>query len=61
MPVALLQALRRLGQPAAPAPRLQDWPGLIEAYRSWLPVSAATPVITLREGATPLIPATVIA
>jgi threonine synthase len=36
---------------------MQDWPGLIEAYRSWLPVSAATPVITLREGATPLIPA----
>jgi threonine synthase len=35
---------------------MQDWPGLIEAYRSWLPVSDATPVITLREGATPLIP-----
>jgi threonine synthase len=39
---------------------MHDWPGLIEAYRSWLPVSAATPVITLREGATPLIPAQVI-
>lgn len=39
---------------------MHDWPGLIEAYRSWLPVSAATPVITLREGATPLIPAPVI-
>ncbi len=49
----LLQALRRLGQ----RPTMQDWPGLIEAYRSWLPVTAATPVITLREGATPLIPA----
>ncbi|MFM9089166.1 MAG: threonine synthase, partial [Cyanobium sp.] len=36
---------------------MQDWPGLIEAYRSWLPVTAATPVITLREGSTPLIPA----
>ena len=35
---------------------MQDWPGLIEAYRSWLPVSGSTPVITLREGATPLIP-----
>ena len=35
---------------------MQDWPGLIEAYRSWLPVSDATPVISLREGATPLIP-----
>jgi threonine synthase len=54
----VLQVLRRLGGPRA---TLQDWPGLIEAYRSWLPVSAATPVITLREGATPLIPAPVIA
>ena len=35
---------------------MQDWPGLIEAYRAWLPVSSTTPVITLREGATPLIP-----
>ncbi|MEB3266871.1 MAG: threonine synthase [Cyanobacteriota bacterium] len=40
---------------------MQDWPGLIEAYRSWLPVTEATPVITLREGATPLIPAPAIA
>ena len=40
---------------------MQDWPGLIEGYRKWLPVSAKTPVITLREGATPLIPAPVIA
>jgi len=33
------------------------WPGIIEAYRDRLPVSEATPVITLLEGATPLIPA----
>jgi threonine synthase len=33
------------------------WPGLIEAYRDRLPVTAATPVITLYEGGTPLIPA----
>ncbi|WP_206340318.1 threonine synthase [Blastococcus litoris] len=33
------------------------WPGLIEAYRSRLPVSDDTPVITLQEGATPLLPA----
>jgi threonine synthase len=33
------------------------WPGLIEAYRSRLPVSDATPVVTLQEGATPLVPA----
>ena len=35
---------------------MQDWPGLIEGYRRWLPVSDKTPVIMLREGATPLIP-----
>ncbi len=33
------------------------WPGIIEAYRDRLPVDAATPVITLREGGTPLLPA----
>ena len=33
------------------------WPGLIEAYRSRLPVTDATPVVTLHEGATPLVPA----
>lgn len=39
----------------------QGWPGLIEAYRSYLPVTEATPVITLQEGNTPLIPAPSIA
>ncbi|MBW4544729.1 MAG: threonine synthase [Symplocastrum torsivum CPER-KK1] len=38
-----------------------NWPGLIEAYRSYLPVSDSTPVITLLEGNTPLIPAPAIA
>jgi len=33
------------------------WRGVIEEYRQYLPVSAATPVITLLEGATPLLPA----
>src|SRR3954449_3904348 len=33
------------------------WPGLIEAYRDRLPVSDATPVVTLYEGGTPLVPA----
>lgn len=33
------------------------WPGLIEAYRAYLPVTDRTPVITLLEGNTPLIPA----
>jgi len=34
-----------------------QWRGLIDEYRDWLPVSAATPVITLREGGTPLVEA----
>ena len=29
------------------------WPGVIEAYRDRLPVTAATPVVTLHEGGTP--------
>ncbi len=33
------------------------WPGLIEAYRDRLPVTSDTPVITLFEGGTPLVPA----
>ena len=33
------------------------WRGVIEEYRDRLPVSADTPVITLLEGGTPLIPA----
>jgi threonine synthase len=32
-----------------------QWRGVIEEYREWLPVSEATPVITLREGGTPLV------
>src|SRR6266849_6086443 len=41
---------------AAPAAgRLERWPGLIEHYRRFLPVTAATPVVTLNEGNTPLI------
>jgi threonine synthase len=37
--------------------RVTGWPGLIEAYREHLPVTDATPVITLLEGNTPLLPA----
>ena len=37
--------------------RTYPWPGLIEAYRPRLPVSNATPVITLLEGNTPLVAA----
>ncbi|MDZ7960689.1 MAG: threonine synthase [Aulosira sp. DedQUE10] len=39
----------------------QPWPGLIEAYREYLPVSEKTPVVTLLEGNTPLIPVPAIA
>jgi threonine synthase len=31
------------------------WPGVIESYREFLPVSPSTPVVTLYEGATPLL------
>jgi len=37
---------------AKPSP---SWRGVIEAYRTFLPVSAKTPVVTLLEGNTPLI------
>jgi threonine synthase len=37
------------------------WRGLIEEYRDRLPVSDGTPVITLHEGNTPLVPAGVLA
>ncbi|MGM0819639.1 MAG: threonine synthase [Actinomycetota bacterium] len=51
--------------PTAPAPTApasttpastgRQWRGVIEEYRDRLPVSDATPVVTLREGGTPLI------
>ena len=41
--------------------KLQGWPGLIEAYKAYLPVTEETPIITLREGNTPLIPVPAIA
>ncbi len=40
--------------------RLSRWPGLIEHYRRFLPVTDRTPVVTLNEGNTPLIESTVI-
>lgn len=33
------------------------WPGVIEAYREFMPVAEQTPIITLREGDTPLLAA----
>ncbi len=46
--VAGLPATSR--EPTAPA-----WRGVIEEYRSFLPVGEATPVVTLQEGGTPLL------
>ena len=36
---------------------MSAWPGVIEQYRGLLPVSGDTPVVTLHEGGTPLLPA----
>ena len=33
------------------------WRGVVEEYRDFLPVDQATPVVTLQEGGTPLLPA----
>jgi len=32
-----------------------NWPGLIEQYKEWLPVTEDTPKLTLQEGNTPLV------
>ena len=37
-----------------------QWRGVIAEYRDRLPVAEATPVISLREGGTPLLPAPVL-
>jgi threonine synthase len=36
---------------------MSAWGGVIEAYRNYLPVTDKTPVVTLYEGNTPLVPA----
>lgn len=38
-------------------PAADPWPGVIAAYRDHLPVTDATPVVTLLEGGTPLVEA----
>src|SRR6059036_840802 len=40
----------------ASAPQSERWQGVIHRYAAHLPVTAATPIITLNEGNTPLIP-----
>ena len=46
--------------PALRARAWSGWSGLIEQYRDRLPVSSSTPVVTLLEGATPLVRAGVL-
>ena len=45
--------------PEVTDPKLQKlrWPGVIESYRQWLNVDDSTPIVSLGEGATPLIEA----
>jgi len=38
-------------------PARSGWRGVIEEYREFLPVTAETPVVTILEGGTPLVPA----
>ena len=42
-------------------PKVESWRGLINGYRRYLPVSDQTPIVTLHEGNTPLIPVPAIA
>src|SRR5579875_4045284 len=55
---------RRDGEPIMAAdtliPARAQWRGVIEEFRSWLPVSADTPVVTLGEGGTPFVRANVL-
>jgi threonine synthase len=55
--LALTVTTSLFSKPAA----IAYWPGLIEAYRRYLPVVDSTPVVTLNEGNTPLIPVPTIA
>lgn len=43
-----------------PTPLHRPWRGLVEEFRDRLPVSSETPVVTLLEGNTPLLPAPVL-
>ncbi len=43
--------------PVARRPAAAQWRGVIAEYRDLLPVTADTPVVTLGEGGTPLVPA----
>ncbi len=47
--------LSKIKNKIRPNYRKKKWPGLINAYKKYLPVSSKTPIVTLNEGNTPLI------
>ncbi len=47
--------LNSIKQKLLPKYKKREWPGLIQAYKHYLPVTKKTPIITLKEGNTPLI------
>ena len=47
--------LNSIKQKLLPRYKKRNWPGLINAYKNYLPISKKTPIITLKEGNTPLI------
>jgi threonine synthase len=49
-----------ISQPSLGSPTGRAWRGVIAEYRDRLPVDRATPVVTLFEGGTPLLPAPVL-
>jgi len=51
----------QIGQPHPNSSARSIWKGLIETYRAYLPVTEHTPVVTLLEGNTPLLPVPAIA
>ncbi len=57
----MVTTVNRLAEASSTVLTSRSWPGLIEAYRPFLPVTAQTPVVTLLEGNTPLIPVPAIA
>jgi threonine synthase len=53
-------AARNVTGPTDGGPAARPWRGVIEEYRASLPVTDDTPVVTLAEGGTPLLPAPVL-
>ncbi|MGW4805882.1 threonine synthase [Kitasatospora sp. NPDC004272] len=52
--------MNAIAESTARGSHTHQWRGLIEEYRDRLPVSDSTPVVTLLEGGTPLVPAQVL-